>query len=1207
MSEFPYPGLRPFKREETDIFFGRDEISNQLIDRLGSENFLAVVGLSGCGKSSLVHTGLLAGLERGFLASAGIHWRIAEFRPGDRPFANLAEALLTDKAVKNEYTAQFVDSTEASKLLEADLKRGPLSLYEILQDSPLPPRTNLLIVVDQFEELFRYYRQKGKINESEAFVRLLLKSCQHQAVYIVITMRSDFMSDCALFHGLPEAINNGLFLTPRLTRQQLTEIIEWPAKVFMAKVDPKLTNRLLNDMESDPEKNRLLNQMDSNPEQLPVLQHVLMRMWRLAKAENPQQTILTLGHYEQAGRLANALSQHVDKTYTELEELIAPPNSQKVAEILFRRLCERDPDRRNTRNPVKLAEVATLAKLSSWQQLVPIVDAFRQEGHHFLTPPLDKELTSDSVLDISHESLIHYWKRLKGWVKEEAESADMYRRLEDTARRWENEQAELWQALDLQNALAWYQAEQPTVLWASRYGQQFELAMRFLSASENKQKQIDEAKERQRREKEEAQQRDLKQARKIAIQTRTIAFLSLAGFLLTTVLAVWGFVERHHALAQKNIAEQAKLETQINNVTWLARFEDYAQSHSVLNEIKDIPTVRHHAYNFLNWFNQLMGGTPQQIYQGANLALFAVAISDNGKWLASAGEKGTLVLFNVNSGQLLQHLEGHTEDVKAVIFYQNQWLISAGNDGHIIFWSLPTGKIIKRWKAPDKVKALALSPDGKYLASAGTDNKITLWNLETDQPQQIFSGHKDQISGLAFSSDGELLASASYDGTARLWQVKTGKVLHTLKAHTDHVQKVAFSHDNQWLATSSKDATIRLWNVNSGKTERVLRGHKQIIFDIRFIDHGQTLVSASDDRTLRLWDIQSGVTKRVFQGHTAGVTGIATFDNKIFSASDDGTVILWNSTLPYQQSIDFAITPISVAIAPTGNHIAVGFAEGSLRLYALPELNLLWEQQTAHTAEIKRLAFNPDGTLLASASYDHNAKLWQVQEGQLLQTLNGHTDKIHAVAFSPDGKMLATASFDGQVGLLTIDTQQKRFYQAHDGKDVNAIAFNADGTQLLTTGDDDVRLWALNHKPPQLLNKYTPANKSLIWSALSLDNQWISSVGSDQIVYVYSAIDKTIQYRFEGHESTIYRVIFSPDGQQIATASADATLRLWDLYNGNQLLSLRLPTHSGKPVSFKDFDFRCTPQGCWIAVPLSQGKLMLYEIDDKTYSSLAIE
>jgi len=550
MSDFPYPGLRPFKRDETDIFFGREELTTQLIDRLDQTHFLAVVGVSGCGKSSLVRTGLLAGLGRGLLASKGILWRIAELRPGNRPFARLAEALLADNAFKKEYTAIFTDNmAEAPRFVEAKLRRGPKSLHELLQklsqqqDTPLPPKTNLLLIVDQFEELFRHYNKADK-NEVAAFVKLLLNSSQHPAIYIVITMRSDFIGDCTWFHGLPEAINNGFFLTPRLTREQLRLAIEGPAKVFGGQVEPSLANQLL-------------NETGDEPDQLPLLQHALMRMWDQARPQGLEQLhydlekianmplqgrILTLAHY-QIGELKNALSQHAEEAYKELQQLAEPAKPQKrieiqkMAEILFRRICERDPTRRDTRSPVKLEEVAKLVEkriklangIPSWQQIIPVVDVFRQTGRYFLTPPLPIQLKPDSIIDISHESLIHHWQRLKEWTELEAKSVEIYRRLEDSARLWEQNQTALWQSPDLAIALAWREKEQPSAEWANRYGVDFEIAMRFLKESEQEQ-------QRQEPEKEIKRQEALKRVRKQRVWAITIT-----GIIVAIVLAAVGY------------------------------------------------------------------------------------------------------------------------------------------------------------------------------------------------------------------------------------------------------------------------------------------------------------------------------------------------------------------------------------------------------------------------------------------------------------------------------------------------------------------------------------------------------------------------------------------------------------------------------------------------------------------------------------------
>ncbi|MEW5804517.1 MAG: ATP-binding protein [bacterium] len=403
MSDFPYPGLRPFRRDETDIFFGREEQVDQLLERLDQSRFLAVVGPSGCGKSSLVQAGLFAALETGFLVSAGVRWRTAKTRPGTCPMRHLAKALVKKSALGPERG----EDDESAAFLLATLRRGPLGLIDALSMTLLPQGTNLLILVDQFEEIFRY-RQQYSLDEAEAFVALLLAATQQKTlpVYVVITMRSDFLGDCALFRGLPEAIDEGQFLTPRLSREQCRAAIIGPAEVFGGEVEQALVNRLLNDMGEDSE-------------QLPLFQHALMRMWREAgkRAEHP---ILTLGDYEAIGGLENALSNHADEAFEELDE-----KQKTIAEVLFRSLSERSESLRDTRRPSRLSEIVKVAGVHP-EQVKEVVDIFRRPDRSFLTPPAGIPLTSETIIDISHESLIRLWKRLNTWVEVEADSADTY-------------------------------------------------------------------------------------------------------------------------------------------------------------------------------------------------------------------------------------------------------------------------------------------------------------------------------------------------------------------------------------------------------------------------------------------------------------------------------------------------------------------------------------------------------------------------------------------------------------------------------------------------------------------------------------------------------------------------------------------------------------------------------------------------------------
>lgn len=487
----PYPGLRPFQQDEAHLFFGRDQQVADLLRRLGNSRFVAILGPSGCGKSSLVRAGLLPTLEGGFMIQAGAAWRIAVMRPGSRPIHRLAAALIA----ADETRAGDADPATAAGFLGATLRRGRLGLIEALNETPLPADTNLLVLVDQFEEIFRFRREGGG-READAFVALLLASVEQRdiPIYVVITMRSDFIGDCALFTGLPELLNESQYLTPRLGRDERREAIVGPARVYGGDVEPALANHLLNEIGTDPD-------------QLPVLQHLLMRMWtrRVGEAQNasPTAPVLTLADYEVAGGFRAALSNDANEAFEALDD-----RQRGIAEALFRRLSERGTDQREIRRPTPAGEIAALAE-ASLDEVVAVVDAFRTGGRTFLVPPAPEPISERTVLDISHESLIRQWSRLRDWAAEEEKSAELYWRLEDTARRWQSKQAELLRGAELELALDWRDRERPTAAWAKRYGDDFDLAMRLLDASR-------ERRDRRRREDEARAQQELEQARRLA-------------------------------------------------------------------------------------------------------------------------------------------------------------------------------------------------------------------------------------------------------------------------------------------------------------------------------------------------------------------------------------------------------------------------------------------------------------------------------------------------------------------------------------------------------------------------------------------------------------------------------------------------------------------------------------------------------------------
>ena len=484
----PFPGLRPFQLEESHLFFGREEQTGQLLERLGNTRFLAVVGASGSGKSSLVRAGLLPQLYGGTMVKTSVNWEIAIMRPGGDPITNLARCLVEADIYED-------NSEDQVQLLRTMLSRSGLGLLEAYRQSDIEPGSNLLILVDQFEEIFRFRQSGSKASEEAAdFIELILEASWQEElpIYVILTMRSDFLGDCAEFKNLAEAVNEGEYLIPRLNRRQRAHAIEGPAKVGGGQMSPRLVQQLLNDIGDDPD-------------QLPILQHSLMRTWEYWEEHSTDKPKpLDVEHYRAIGTMKEALSRHADEAYNQLPD----DHHRKICERMFKSITERGNDGRGIRRPLPFSDLVEIVG-GDEQSLMKVIDDFRTTNRSFIMPLEHTKIHIDTVIDISHESLMRVWERLRGWVDEESQSARIYRRLSETSALYSTGEAGLYHDPDLRIAITWREEHHPNERWASRYSGDFHAAMKFLDDSQT-QKEADE------KAKEEARKRELEQAKALA-------------------------------------------------------------------------------------------------------------------------------------------------------------------------------------------------------------------------------------------------------------------------------------------------------------------------------------------------------------------------------------------------------------------------------------------------------------------------------------------------------------------------------------------------------------------------------------------------------------------------------------------------------------------------------------------------------------------
>jgi energy-coupling factor transporter ATP-binding protein EcfA2 len=449
----PYPGLRPFEPWEAYLFFGREKQTSELMRLLRQNRFVAVVGSSGSGKSSLVRAGLIPALQGDGL------WRVAVLRPGDKPMANLSKALYEGAQLGRTASAPDLELD----LVETTLRSSSVGLSALVKQSRLGEAEKLLVLVDQFEELFRYRPadQADYAESAGAFVKLLLSAAADPLlpVYIVITMRADFIGNCASYPGLPKAVSDGQFLVPYPTRQELRRAITEPAVVAESEITPRLVVRLLNEAGEDPD-------------QLPVLQHALMRSWDYWQQHHVSGEALDFKHYEAIGTMRSALSQHAEEAYSELKT----PTHQRAVEQAFRALVETDEQGRIIRRPTTVDQICAITGEPA-NTVQTVMEHFQSPARAFVI------LRSDSFLDLSHESLIRTWTRLKKWAAKEAQAAKLYERLAASAKLHAEKKESLWRNPQLALAEKWLAETQPNKAWADRYEPDFDIAVTFLKQS----------------------------------------------------------------------------------------------------------------------------------------------------------------------------------------------------------------------------------------------------------------------------------------------------------------------------------------------------------------------------------------------------------------------------------------------------------------------------------------------------------------------------------------------------------------------------------------------------------------------------------------------------------------------------------------------------------------------------------------------------
>jgi WD40 repeat protein len=1178
----PYKGLRPFLEADAADFFGREALTDELLGHLAetedAARFLAVVGPSGSGKSSIVRAGLVPALRRGALPGSE-DWFVVQMLPGAHPLEELEAALLR-VAVNPPETLL--------KQMRAD-ERGLIRAVKrcLPEDSG-----ELLLVIDQFEELFTLVEEE---RDRTHFLDSLQAAVTdpRSPVRLVVTLRADFYDRPLGYAGFGELTRQSTAVVLPLSPAELERAIVGPAERVGVSLEPGLVAEIVADVTEQPGG-------------LPLLQYALTELF-----EGREDRTLLSEAYHAIGGVLGALGRRAEELYQGLDI-----KGQEAARQLFLRLITLGEGIEDTRRRVLRAELEGLTAderrstaegngredtVVSGQRSAVVQHVIELYGRYRLLTFDRDPVTRGPTVEVAHEALLREWRRLREWLDKDREFLLWHQRLRAALHQWEASERDagaLLRGAPLAEADNWLHQRLSDLTATERAFIQAGLDLREREAAER---------EAQRHRELEAA-RKLAQAEKARAEEQAYAAgrlrrraLFLAGALgAAAILAIAALFfgrqasrNEQKALAQRAIAvteaekrATAQAQTEIEraeaqNVALVAG----SQAALANNDTDAALTLAWQAVT-LNPDSALaqaqlseVAYTPGTVrrYVGHTDGVFTLAISPDGRTLLSGSDDKTVILWNLETGEILKQLEGHTTWLNDVAFGPDGQMAASVSDEMTILWDVQTGRIIRQFDGHEgPIARIAFSPDGQNIVTGdrGDDAILIQWDVESGEILRRFEG-SSRVTDIEFTPDGSAFLSASSDGILILWDFESGEIIHELNLHNENpeatvgsVRATAISPDGLTAAIGTESLGIILWDLSTGallqshaipggantvvfhpekdtalvgglhylidvdlQTGEILNtyaGHHDSVWDVGITSNGRYAVSASFDKTLRLWELERGHVIRRFApaGALAFEVDLSPDGRTALSGSIDGTVTLWD--------------------VETGDKI----------------------RQFTDDQPVMAVTYSPDGkTALIGTGYRLAEKvesghviLWDVGTGEVLRQFMGHPYVVFDVEFSPDGKR-AVSSGNGPVAILW-DVETGQEIRRFDDYFIDSpwptesfwdVKFSPDGSAVLASfSKGSLIMWDVETGAEigQLVGHVDAGATGITFSE---DGQRVVSGGFDSQAILWDMETRSIVRRFTNHAGPIGQVGFTPDEHLMLGGSGDGANSLWDVETGEEI------------------------------------------------------
>ncbi len=1114
----PYKGLRPFEEADEGTFFGRDAIVYRLLKDFENSRFLALIGPSGSGKSSLVRAGMIPALRRGEVVGSR-EWFYSTMIPSDDPFRELTESLLR--------VAIYAPDDWGTML-----RQSSMGLHKLLETILPDDGSELLLFIDQFEEVFT-------LGDDEDARDLFLSNLWYAAsqedsrLRLIITLRADFYDRPLYYPEFGQLLKENTEVVLPLNLQELEAAILGPAGRVGLLVDPALTNAVLSDVHNQPGA-------------LPLLQYALTEMY-----ERRQGQRLGYEEYIEIGGISGALAQRAHEIFfTRLND-----KEQNLARQLFLRLVSIDVNGTATRRRVLWAEM--MAGVEDNDMLENVINAFSQ--HRLLTIDRDQATRSPTV-EIAHEALIKAWEQLQQWIEQNRSALQKRQELRIEVDRWLNNQRDksylavgsrLIEFEDLleNNLLALRDEEREYISSAIAIReanilreQRINLVLRVFSG-----------------------------VTLVLFIAAVISFFNANDARSDAVSALNDAeVARAEAVAAAEVAQSRELAAssiasqEQNDLSLLLAVEaigiddTYEAANSLLHALQEQPLTT--AY--------LHGHTDR---------IRAVDFDSTGGFAVSSGQDNTIIRWDLSDNTRIgSPLTGHQLSVNDVeISPDNSLIASVSADSTVRLWDFDTGEELMMLDGHDDVIwAVSFNPESRLLASAGEDSRIIIWDVETGEiVNQIDSAHDGIIYTIDFSPDGTRLVSGGDDNLLRLWDVETGEEIAVMEGHTNWVRTAKFDPNEPAIISSGLDATLRFWDANTGEMLDIPlnTGHVGAVYDLAFSYDSQFLATASADGRVIVWSLtQRGGRLAILSAHLGGVWGVdfSPNDYSLLSASDDmnlirslltpverpGTLIFNTNQTIAEFDVDTTTGFFAVAGEPSGqtvSNIQVWDGNNNELQY---EINMRDITSTSgeEIVRITDLSLSPDGRIGAISLSTREVGLWDMTTGDLLWVTQEHTSIVKEIEFTPDGNRLISADETGEViiwDVTTGETIPTEIVGSESG--VTSMTISPDGQYLAIGGRQSVIVWDIATET-RLFDDLRGHSDAVDVVTFDPQSQYLFSGarGSDRTIVQWDIATGAEIQRFDGRGEWILSLAVSPDGERLVSGERGGAIRIWELSTG---------------------------------------------------------